>query len=334
MYRIKIIPDSHLTKLQQIVNAFIDDIDSNGLKGGSKLPSINQFAKENRVGRDTIEKAYKELKRKGYVRAYPSLGYFVRESDNSKLRILLLFNKLSSFKKIIYYSFLEELGGKAKVDLQIHHYNPQLLKEILEQSTGKYDYYVIMPHFFADADIDECLGICKTILPHELILLDKNLPQLGQVHKGVYQDFKQDVYEALLTCTSLTCKYDSITLIFPNGAHHPEEIIEGVASFSRKQEMDFHFTDSVEKLQKQTLYIVIEEEDLAKLIKKVRQSGLVLGQDIGVISFNETVMKELLDISVISTDFDRMGRTAAQLVLGNKSEQFRNPFKVILRGSL
>jgi len=104
MYRMKIIPDSPLTKVKQIVNAFINDIDSNELKGGSRLSSINEFSKEKRVGRDTIEKAYKELKRRGYINAFRSQGYFVHESDKSKLRVLLLFNKLSSFKKIIYYS--------------------------------------------------------------------------------------------------------------------------------------------------------------------------------------------------------------------------------------
>jgi len=336
MYRVKIIPEGQLTKVRQIVNAFVKDIDTNKLKGGAKLPSINEFARDNRVGRDTIEKAYKELKRRGYVTSFRSLGYFVRENDKSKLRVLLLFNKLSSFKKIIYYSFLDELGKEAKVDLQVHHYSPKLLKEILESSMGKYDHYVMMPHFFVGADIDECVRICKMVPSHELVLLDRNLPQLGPGYNAVYQDFKQDVYEALLSLDSLTSRYENVVLVFPEEIHHPKEIIEGIESFSKEKGMNFYLSGAVgsEDVRKQTVYIVIEEEDLAKLIKKIHGSGLVLGQDVGVISFNETTLKELLDIAVITTDFNRMGRTAAQLVLGNEPRQVKNPFEVILRGSL
>jgi DNA-binding transcriptional regulator YhcF (GntR family) len=327
--------DNRLTKVQQIVNAFISDIDTGKLKGGSKLPSINEFSELNKVGRDTIEKAYKQLKSKGYIESIPSWGHFVQGINQQKPSILLIFNKLSSFKKIIYYSFLEEIGSRARVDLQIHHYNPKLLKEILENSVGKYDYYVVMPHFYADADIEECVNICRMVLPQGL-LLDKCLPQLGQACKAVYQNFRQDVYEALLKCWDLIGKYQSITLIFPRGTHHPHDIITGIKSFSEEQGMRFHLTDDVEpgNLRRYTIYIVIEEEVLARLLKEIRAADLVLGQEVGIISFNETVMKELLDISVISTDFEKMGRTAARLVLGSEIKQLRNPFKVVLRGSL
>jgi hypothetical protein len=39
------------------------------------------------------------------------------------------------------------LRKKVKVDLHIHHYSTPLFKEIMEENLGKYQYYVIMPHF-------------------------------------------------------------------------------------------------------------------------------------------------------------------------------------------
>ena len=64
-----------------------------------------------------------------------------------KLKILFIFNKISSYKKNTYYSFLQTLGNRAKVDIQVHHYDAVLFKEIIEQKLGKYHYYVVMPHF-------------------------------------------------------------------------------------------------------------------------------------------------------------------------------------------
>jgi DNA-binding LacI/PurR family transcriptional regulator len=82
------------------------------------------------------------------------------------------------------------------------------------------------------------------------------------------------------------------------------------------------------------VYIVLVESDLAILIKKINSSTNRLGEDIGVISFNETVLKELLEITVITTDFEVMGRTAAELILSHTCRSIRNPFKLILRKSL
>jgi len=336
-YRVKVATDHLATKRQQIFNAFVKDIESGKLKVGERLPSINEFAEINNVGRDTIERAYKMLKEKGFVASSPSRGYFVmKKKKNTHLRVLLIFNKLSSFKKIVYYSFLEELGSKATVDLQIHHYSPKILKDILDANLGKYDYYVIMPHFFADADMDECVNVCKTIPPHELIILDKHLPQLGAYCKSVYQDFKGDIYDALRSLLDVVKKYERICLVFPKDIHHPKEIIEGVRLFCNEQKLLFSITDiaGIKKIRRSTMYIVIEEDDLAKLIKLVRTTSLTMGKEMGVISFNETVLKELLDISVITTDFDQMGRDAAHLVLQKECAQLKNPFQVIQRGSI
>ena len=82
------------------------------------------------------------------------------------------------------------------------------------------------------------------------------------------------------------------------------------------------------------VYITIEEEDLAYLVQQIREKGLVMGKDVGVISYNETPLKALLGITVISTDFKAMGVEAAKLVLSNKKEISKNPFHYIERDSL
>ncbi|MNY76383.1 hypothetical protein D3C86_2159540 [compost metagenome] len=56
----------------------------------------------------------------------------------------------------------------------------------------------------------------------------------------------------------------------------------------------------------------------------------------GVISYNETPLKKFImnGLTTISTDFAKMGKTAAELVLNGLKEHIENPFELVLRGSL
>ena len=66
----------------------------------------------------------------------------------------------------------------------------------------------------------------------------------------------------------------------------------------------------------------------------VRNTKLNPGKEIGIISFNESDLKELLDITVITTDFNKMGRSAASMILKGEHSQINNPFKIIVRNSI
>ncbi|WP_185965281.1 hypothetical protein [Flavobacterium franklandianum] len=46
---------------------------------------------------------------------------------------------------------------------------------------------------------------------------------------------------------------------------------------------------------------------------------MVTEKDVGVISYNETPLKALLGITVISTDFKGMGEAAAKIILDKKN---------------
>jgi DNA-binding transcriptional regulator YhcF (GntR family) len=336
MYQFKPSAKTAQTKVQQIVHTIIMDIEKGVLEKNAQLPSINDFSRQYAVARDTVEKSYKQLKEQGYIASVASKGYYVVGKQEAKLRILFVFNKISSYKKSVFESFLQTLGEDVRVDIQVHHYNPKLLKEIIDNNLGKFHYYVIMPHFFHHVKKEEYLDSIKQIPGGALVLLDKAVPELKDNHIAVYQEFKQDIYEALLSALDLFEKYKRLSIIFPTHSNHPMEIVEGASHFCVEQRKSLSVVDSVDRedLMPGTAYIVIAESDLAKLLKKIKGSGLELGKEIGVISFNETELKDLLDITVITTDFEEMGRTAANLILSNKVSQLRNPFRMIRRKSL
>jgi hypothetical protein len=193
-----------------------------------------------------------------------------------------------------------------------------------------------MPHFEFDALPKKYLEVIKRIPSHKLLILDKHLPKLSPM-KVVYQDFKSDIYDALTDAKPHIEKYKSIVIIFPEYGNHPQEIILGVKQFGKDEgkNVSVIYNNIANVIPvKETLYIIITDEDLGTIIKIIKKTNFVLGSDIGIISFNETDLKDVLDITVISTDFSKMGETAADLILTGKKEIIRNPFSMIKRGSL
>jgi DNA-binding transcriptional regulator YhcF (GntR family) len=329
---------SKLPKYRQIIAAITNDIEKGTLKKDDQLPSINEMSFENDIARDTVEKAYNELKEKGIITSVRGKGFFIQGLKGSKLRVLLVLNKLSAYKKIIYYSFLKTLGDKATVDLQVHHYNAVLLKKILEENIGKYHYYVIMPHFYEGLDAVNIIDELEKIPKDELVILDKNVKDLKGNFLCVYQDFENDIYEALESGDDVISKYKEICLVFPENENYPNEIIRGFRKFCNHYSKNHSVVESTfgVKLKKKTLFIVIKEFDLVDIVKKSQESGYELGKDIGIISFNETTLKEILagGIATISTHFDAMGSTAATLILEKQTIKIKNPFSLIRRPSL
>jgi len=312
------------------------DIEKGNLQKKAQLPSINEFSSKYSVARDTIEKAYKHLKKENYISSSPGTGYFVAGKKDSKLKVLLVFNKLSSFKKIVYDAIIKAMGNKAKVDLQIHHYDPHILKEIIDATADKYHYYVIMPHFFLHSKKKEYLSILNSIPENELVLLDKRIHGMNGNVMGIFQNFKYDIYYALNSVVKRLKKYPKVVMVFPKETHHPVEIISGVQKFCKENNKEFSVVKGLEnkEIDPGTLYIVIEEAVLAQLIKMVRKTKFTHGKQIGIISFNESDLKELLDITVITTDFDQMGRSVASMILNRQHAQINNPFKIIVRNSI
>jgi DNA-binding LacI/PurR family transcriptional regulator len=83
-------------------------------------------------------------------------------------------------------------------------------------------------------------------------------------------------------------------------------------------------------------YFVISDSDLVSIIKTCRSKKYELGKDVGVISYNDTPMKQIVGggISVISTNFEKMGKDAAEFVKNKQKIAQILPTSLILRDSL
>jgi hypothetical protein len=195
-----------------------------------------------------------------------------------------------------------------------------------------------MPHFYEQPE--KVLQIIRQIPASQLLLLDKDLPEISGKHAAVYQNFEKDIYEALYEALPSLKKYNSLVFVNPSSiVPYPPEIRKGFQYFCRMHDFDFSVTEGIEMnapVKAGQAYIVIEETDLVNLVKICRQNKLGIGKDVGIVSYNETPLKEILldGITVISTDHEQMGITAATMILEKSTERVKNPFKLILRRSL
>jgi len=333
--------DSRTPKYLQVVNLILDEIEQGKLKIGDRIPSINETSFDLLLSRDTVEKAYNELRDRGIITSVRGKGFYICSTNKgNKIKVLLLFNKLSSYKKIIYYSILETLGGLASVDLQIHHYNRNILEDLLAQNLGNYNFYVLAPHFFdKDSHPETAYDLIKKIPKDKLLIMDRAVKGHENEFPGIYQDFAKDIFEALESGKSLLRKYSRLILVFPRGDHYPVEIMDGFKRFCFFHDFNNMIVDGIddEPLYEGDSFIVLAETDLANIIKKSREQCLKLGKDVGIISYNDTPLKEILaeGITTISTDFNHMGRSIANQILGEEDKiPIKNPFRFIVRKSL
>ncbi|WP_147676528.1 GntR family transcriptional regulator [Algibacter pacificus] len=342
---INIDENSRVPKYQQIIDSIIHNISIGNFTMDQKIPSINMFSEEFYLSRDTIEKAYSILKERNIITPIRGKGYYIsRTKLISKVNILFLVNKLSSYKLKTYNHFLNSIGGNSLVDLQIYHCDETLFLNLLDKNKSAYDYYVIMPHFKTEdlkhvSFTNNVINAIKKIQQEKLIILDNVKPILDDVLGEIYQDFENDIYNALTEGLNKIKKYQKIILVYPDKSvyPYPRRILHGFRKFCVEHKLDFEILNEVYDdiiLKKGDLFITIEEADLVNLVKQVREDEYKLGSDIGIISYNDTALKELLGITVVSTDFKVMGETAAHIILNKRKEKLKVPFHLIERESL
>jgi DNA-binding transcriptional regulator YhcF (GntR family) len=334
-------PESQIPKYKQVVNYLISSIEKGKLSIGSRIPSINELSEEFYLSRDTVEKAYTYLRQRKIIKSVKGKGYYVSHTPTlNQLNVCLIFNKLSAYKKIIFQSIVQELGPQASVDLYIHHCNPALFKSILHKNLTEYDYFIIMPHF--EEMTTDILQTIKRIPESKLIILDKEIPQLADYNCGaVYQNFRLDIFKTLELLTETLSRYKRLVLVFPTDEAYPypNEIQEGFKLFCQTYDIPFAIVDEFisgkTHYYKKDVFIVIEDSDLVGLIKETKERKWRIGRDIGILSYNETPLKDVLadGITVISTDFKKMGQRTAQMIRKNNFQKVENPFLLIRRKS-
>ncbi|MGB3799507.1 MAG: GntR family transcriptional regulator [Lewinella sp.] len=329
---------SKTPKYMQLVNTIAHAVEDGVLGIGDKLPSVNRLLIEHDISRDTVVRAYDLLKKERVIESVPGKGYYVKAKLSKKRpRILLLFNKLSGHKKLIYDAFSETLGDGATINFYIYNNDFKLFKNIITNCLHEdYTHFVLISHFLEGGE--HAMNVIRTIPPEKLIVLDKKMEGIKGEFATIYQDFERDIYHALTELKDNLSRYQRLKLIFPDYTYHPSSIKDGFFRFCAEYAFANTLVSDIrtDTIEHGDAFINLMEDDLVTLIKRAKKEGLQVGKDIGIISYNETPLKEILldGITTISTDFSLLGKKAAECIRDGRGSHVANPFHVQLRNSL
>lgn len=322
-------PQSNTLKYIQLVDVIVNAINENTLSEGDMLPSVNDLVKTASISRDTVFKAYTELKNRGVIESVPNRGYFVSRSRN---KVLLFLDTFKAYKEVLYDGFRANLPENISVDLHFHHYNIEVLKHIINDTIGKYSHYIVMN--FDHPKMEEVINVIPS---DKLLVIDWNI-HANESNSFVCQDFGQPVYDIFTQYVDEVKKYSRFIFLYPEKmTYHPKESIVNFEKFCKDNNINYLVMKDPKNvdIQKGDLYLLVSDRTLATILDQSTVKNFEIGKDFGIISYNETPMKRFVKdgITVISTDFTLMGRKAAEFVMNPGPLKYVVPTQLIQRKS-
>ena len=71
---------------EQVIDNFKELVTRGVLEPDAKLPSVRELSRSLTVNPNTIQKAYRELERQGFIYTVPGKGAFVSPRENAEIR--------------------------------------------------------------------------------------------------------------------------------------------------------------------------------------------------------------------------------------------------------
>ena len=210
------------------------------------------------------------------------------------------------------------------------------VENLITNNLGNYHFCIVMPHFNEDIS-----AIVRQIPKDKLLILDIDVEQLEDNYAVLYQNFEQNFYQGLTQALPLLEKYQSLILYLSKNhfQYTPKGILEGFNQFCCEHNMSHRVIYQLyfEQLKKGNAYILSLENDLIQFVNYANQEGLILGDNIRLMSYDDTPIKANLvqyGITTLSNDFVEMGKLAGKMVRNKQKGKVPSECNLIIRGSL
>lgn len=340
---ISVDPDSRIPVYKQLINEIQRLTLEGEFQTGDYIPSMNELSQTLTISRETVKKSYSILRKKGIIESAHGKGFYVTDHGNgAKIKVLMLFDKLSTYKLVLSRSFTECAQALVNTTIHLHNQDIDLFESLVEDNLGNFDYYIITPHFPLTAQIQRrVLNMLKKIPNRKLILLDRKMDLLKGNYGAIYQDFEHDVYRGLLQGKELLRKYNKVNTISTGGSLYSRFTEKGIAKFCKENKIKHQFYNLITPIQitRGEVYIVLNSQldiELIEIIRIAKSKNFKIGEDIGIVSYNESPINEIIldGLTVLSTDFKEMGKLAAEMVVSGKLMKVWNKFDLIVRKTL
>ena len=109
-------------------------------------------------------------------------------------------------------------------------------------------------------------------------------------------------------------------------------IQKGVKNFTDKYNIQVEFRATIpDDISKNDCFLLLNSQldaGLVELTQKTTATGMKIGSDVTIISYNDVDLNELVlgGLTTVSTDFREMGRMAAEMIKSQKMEKVHCPF--------
>ncbi len=328
--------NSVIPKYLQVANSIIDSIKKGTIPPAQLLPSINELNCNLEISRGTAERCYKYLRSSGVLDSVPGRGFYTREQKSKeRLKILLLLNKLSGQKTIFYNAFTSAINNNADLEVRVYNNSASVFEKLLKDER-QYDHYVIIPHFNIGHDI--AYGMINQIPKDRLLILERQTQRIEGLYSSIVENHEQHIVEVLSKALVRLKKYHTLKILAPKDDVFPEEIFNGLRNFCVSHGFNFGVVVDLfhEKIDEGVVYIDLLEDDLVALVEKISRTGLIIGKQVGLISYNDSPLKRIFanGITTIAVDFKLMGTMAAKLIRDRSIHHWEVPYLLTLRNSL
>src|SRR5512133_1865483 len=118
---------------KQLIQSVHDLIDSKAIKEGDYLPSMNELSAELEISKETVKKAYSILREEEIIESAHGKGFFVT-NKGKKTRILLLFDKISTYKQVLYSSFAANIGDNTEITIRLHNQDISVFEHFVDEN--------------------------------------------------------------------------------------------------------------------------------------------------------------------------------------------------------
>lgn len=326
---------------KQLVSQVEHALHNGRLQAGEHIPSMNELAAQLNISRETVKKAYGILVEKGLIVPKHGKGFYAADIQAAgHLQVLVIIDKFSVYKQILFNSFAQKVGDKAEVTILNHNQSLDLLEYYLNNYLDNYDYYVVTPHFPLDETSQVRARKQLARIPNrKLIMLDRLLPNYPGNYGAVYQDFENDIYSGLSQGLESLRRSKKLRVITLPSSLYGKEIRKGIERFSLEYQVPVEFlTSAPDDIASGDTFLVLNSQldaGLVSLAHKIQEAGLSVGKDVFIISYNEFEMNELVlgGLTTVSADFAEMGRLAAQMILERKPQIVHCPFRLTRRNT-
>jgi DNA-binding transcriptional regulator YhcF (GntR family) len=322
-----------LTKHEQFVQGIINAIDNKVVAVGDLLPSVNKLMNELGFARETIMKGYKELIKRGIVESRNRMGFFIASADTGQsLRVALLLYAFDTFQETFFKTFKKNLDPEAHLDVFFHHNNIDILDTIIGNIRGKYGMYVVAP-----IPNPRTRDILKNIPLDKFLMIDR-FEQVDGDFSYVTQEFERATYKAFCELKDVITCYDEFVFYYRPSTDTPIEILRSFKRFIKeygiKGTIQTEYTPGA--ITRGKVYFTINNTELWAMLKDCINKNLDLGIDVGILSHNDDMVKEIIlgGITTYSTDFGLMAEEAAAFVMSGKPVKKIIPTTLIRRKSL